>query len=175
MCCDKGCVDFFIPRLLWEGRRNAPQMRLFCGDGFSTLYGLKIIIFIIDLDVFRQLPEFRQSQNWKIFLQKTFKNTQVGRESRLLVARVGCRLITEPDFRPTYDLWMPTLKADFPAMIAGTYVKIRNAKMNWKDDSLTQCAACNDVRTFALLSVSMAVFWNIKYKSTFFSVINLGT
>ena len=25
----------------------------------------------LDLDVFRQLPQFRQSQNWGIFLQKT--------------------------------------------------------------------------------------------------------
>ena len=33
---------------------------------------------------------------------------------------------------------------------------MRNAKMNWNDDSLRQqCAACNDVRTFALLSLSI--------------------
>ena len=55
------------------------------------------MLSVIDLDVFRQLPEFRQSQNWGIFLQKTFKNTQGGREVRFVAARVGCRLITGPD------------------------------------------------------------------------------
>ena len=50
-----------------------------------------------NLDVFWKFPEFWQSQNWGIFLQKTYKNTQAD-------ARVCCRLIAEPDFRPTYDL-----------------------------------------------------------------------
>ena len=33
-----------------------------------------------------------------------------------------------------------------------------SAKMNWNDNSLAQCAMCNDVRSFALLAVWMALF-----------------
>ena len=40
----------------------------------------------VDLDV------FRQSQNWGIFLQKTYKNTQAGCKSRLLAVRVDLDL-----------------------------------------------------------------------------------
>ena len=57
---------------------------------------------------------------------------------------------------------MLALKADFLAMIIGTKVTMQNAKINWNDDdSPAQCAVCNDVRIFAFLSESMAVFCNV--------------
>ena len=37
----------------------------------------------VNLNVFRKFPEFRQSQYWGIFLQKTYKNAQADCESRL--------------------------------------------------------------------------------------------
>ena len=39
----------------------------------------------LDLDAFRQLPEFRQLRNWGIFLQQAYKVLK-------LEARVGCWL-----------------------------------------------------------------------------------
>ena len=47
------------------------------------------------------------------------ENSQAGCESGLLAARVGCRLIAEPDFRPFYDVNAGT-ETDFPAMLART-------------------------------------------------------
>ena len=47
--------------------------------------------------------------------------------------------------------------------------------MNWNDDSLRQCAVCNDVQTFALLSDGCVLKRKIQlHKSTFLN-INWGT
>ena len=85
----------------------------------------------VNLDVFRKFLEFRQSQNWRIFLQKTYKNTQADWESRL------------PAYRRA---WFPS---DLRFVKAGTELtesrlpgsdcrKLgKNSKMKWNEDSGT--------------------------------------
>ena len=43
----------------------------------------------VDMDILLKLPELRQSQNWGIFLQKTYTNNQAGCESWLPAYRLA--------------------------------------------------------------------------------------
>ena len=94
---------------------------------------------VLDLVVFWQLPEFRQLQNWGIFLQKTYKKysrwpreTVAGCEGRLPAYH---RALFPPDLRFVNASTESRLSNNNCRKIG------KNTKMNWNDDSLSVLCA----------------------------------
>ena len=110
----------------------------------------------LDLDVFQQLPELQQSQIGEFSCKRPVKYWSWLRES---VA--GC----EGRLSAYHQAWFPPnlrfVSASTKCRLSGNYCRNigKNVKINWNDGgSQAQCAMCNHVRTFALLSELIVVF-----------------
>ena len=119
------CISFFQNEFFFSLQHvtGMPIFRIFTDFRKFNLVRMSSV----NLDVLRKFPEFGQSRNWGIILQKTHKNTQGNCKGRL----------------PAYhQAWFPS---DLRFVNAGTESRLsgsdcgkfgENAKMKWNEDSV---------------------------------------